>query len=68
VQAELIRLRALLAADDLEAVQLYRQMRPSLAGLLGVSADRFGRLVEEYSLDEALQLLDTLTGTAGESP
>ena len=58
--ADLTKLRDLLAADDLQAVACYRALQPTLSLLFGPDTARLGSLIENYALDEALQLLDRL--------
>ena len=62
-EAPLARLRALLMSDDLEAQQCLEAARPAFERIMG--AERHARLlahVRAFAFDEALALLDELSG------
>ena len=56
----LVRLRGLVATDDLASVDCYIELRESLAALAGTATDRLGREIEDYAFEDALQTLDAI--------
>jgi len=53
-------LRALLAADDLDAADAYAELREAMAQHFPSDHRALGKAIDEFALNEALKLLDTL--------
>jgi two-component system sensor histidine kinase/response regulator len=62
------RLTALLAADDMAAMTLFRDNEPLLSAALGQEATAFKHHLEDFAFEEALNILRTVAATAPESP
>ncbi len=57
-------LRALLAADDLDAAEAFAALRDAMALHFPGQYRALGRAIDDFALDEALQLLDALMAVA----
>ena len=57
-------LRALLAADDLDAAEAYAALRDAMALHFPSQYRPLGKAIDDFALDEALRLLDTLLAGA----
>jgi hypothetical protein len=53
-------LRALLAADDLDAADAYAELREAMARHFPTQHLALGRAIDEFDFNQALQLLDVL--------
>ncbi|MFB1486423.1 MULTISPECIES: PAS domain S-box protein [unclassified Thiocapsa] len=62
------RLTALLAADDMAAMTLFRDNEPLLSAALGQEAAAFKHHLEDFSFEEALSILRAVVATAPKSP
>jgi signal transduction histidine kinase/DNA-binding response OmpR family regulator len=60
LQAQLQTLRALLAADDLDAADAYNALREAMARHYPAHHLALGRAIEDFDFSKALPLLDTL--------
>jgi two-component system, sensor histidine kinase and response regulator len=65
LQQHLAQLRSLLATDDLQALQQFQVVRPALVASYGDAVNRLAALIDDFALDEALELLDDLMAKQG---
>jgi len=66
LKLQLLRLREKLQEDDTQSLDLMREIRPHLPGGLQADALMLERAVNGYDFEEALNLLDRMTGVLAE--
>jgi two-component system, sensor histidine kinase and response regulator len=68
VREKAARLDALLATDDLEAVEAFREAEPVFIAGFGLAASELGRLVEDFSFEKARSALRAALDALRDNP